>query len=54
VINQAGSVVLSRTLTATKGNNTRKLDLGNLPNGLYFIKIQTGAVIQTTKLVIGK
>jgi hypothetical protein len=54
VINQAGSVVLSRTLTATKGNNNRKLDLGNLPAGLYFIKIQTGSVIQTTKLVIGK
>ncbi|MEO6611049.1 MAG: reprolysin-like metallopeptidase [Chitinophagaceae bacterium] len=54
VINQAGSVVLSRTVTTTKGNNSRKLDLGNLPNGLYIIKIQTGALVQTTKLVIGK
>ena len=54
VINQTGSVVLNKILPVNAGDNTRKLDVGNLANGMYFIKIQTGSVIQMAKLVIGK
>ncbi len=54
VISQTGASVLSKTLTVNKGDNLRKLDIGKLANGMYFIKIQTGSVIQMAKLVIGK
>jgi hypothetical protein len=47
-------VVLNKILPVNAGDNTRKLDVGNLANGLYFIKIQTGSVMQIAKLVIGK
>ena len=54
VISQTGSVVLKKTLAVNAGSNTKKLDVGNLVNGMYFIKIQTGALIQITKLMIEK
>ena len=54
VANQTGSVVLSKMLTVTEGENIRKLDISNLANGIYFIKIQTGSVTQMAKLVIKK
>ncbi len=54
VINQTGAAVISRSVAANAGNNTSKLDVSSLPNGVYFIKIQTGSVIQMAKLVIGK
>ncbi len=54
VISQTGASVLSKTLNVNKGDNSRKLDIGQLANGMYFIKIQTGSVIQLAKLVIGK
>jgi hypothetical protein len=54
VINQTGSVVLNKIFLVNAGDNTRKLDVGSLANGVYFIKIQTGSVIQLSKLVISK
>jgi hypothetical protein len=37
-----------------EGNNTRKLDIGNLAKGMYFVRIQSGSVTQMAKLVIAK
>jgi hypothetical protein len=54
VLNQTGAIAMEKLIQVNAGENNRKLDLGNLPNGLYYIKIQTGSVIQTAKLVIGK
>jgi hypothetical protein len=54
VINQTGCVVLNKILLVNSGDNTRKLDVGSLANGVYFIKIQTGSVIHLSKLVISK
>jgi hypothetical protein len=54
VINQIGSVVLKKILAVNAGDNIRNLDVSNLTNGMYFIKIQTGSVIQMAKLVIVK
>jgi hypothetical protein len=54
VIDQAGASVLTRSFAVNVGNNTRKLDIGNLAKGMYFIRIQTGSVIQMAKLVIAK
>ena len=54
IINQTGSVVLNKAFTITERENTRKLDLSSLVNGMYFIKIQIGSIIQMAKLVIEK
>ena len=54
VISQTGAVVLQKVLAVNAGDNTRNLNVGNLTNGMYFIKIQTGSVIQMAKLVIAK
>ena len=54
IINQTGSVVSKKILAVNTGDNIRNLDVSNLTNGMYFIKLQTGSVIQTAKLVIVK
>lgn len=54
VINQTGAVVMRQQLSVIEGNNNRDLNVSHLANGLYFIKLQTGSVIQMTKLLIAK
>ncbi len=54
VINQAGNVVLQRTIAVNKGANNSKLDVANLASGIYAVKIQIGGVLQTAKLVVIK
>ena len=54
VIKQTGSVVLNKVVAVNEGENNRRLDVGNLASGMYFIKIQIGSTIQMAKLVIGK
>ena len=54
VINQTGMIVLSKTVTVTEGENSRKLDVSSLVNGMYFIKIQNGADVQMAKIMIKK
>lgn len=54
VISQTGAVVLNKILPINSGDNIRKLDVGNLSTGVYFIKIQTGSVTNMAKLVIAK
>ena len=54
VINQLGSVVLKRTIAVNEGDNVRKLDVSSLASGMYYIKIQSGTEIQTSKIVIRK
>jgi hypothetical protein len=54
VINQTGSVVLNKILPVNAGGNVKKLDISNLANGVYFIKIQTDSITQMSKLVIAK
>lgn len=54
VISQTGEVVLRKNIAVNEGANNRKLEIGKLANGVYFIKIQTGSIVQIAKLVIGK
>ncbi len=54
VINQMGSVVLRNIQPVQEGQNIRKLDVSRLSNGLYYIRLQNGAEVQMTKLVINK
>lgn len=54
VINQTGSEVIRKTIPVNEGANTSKVDVANLANGVYFVKIQTGSLVQMAKLVIEK
>jgi hypothetical protein len=54
VINQTGAVVSKKTLAVNAGDNIRNLDVSKLANGMYFVRIQTGSVIQMSKLIIAK
>jgi hypothetical protein len=54
VINQTGALVFKKTVSVHAGENIRSLDVSGLSNGVYYIKMQTGARIQRAKLVIAK
>ena len=54
VTNQTGQVVTRKTLAVNAGDNIRNLDVSNLNNGMYFIKVQTGSIVQMAKLVVSK
>ena len=54
IVNQLGAVVYRQTVAVNEGDNTRKLDLGKLGNGLYFIKVKTGDKEAVAKIIIAK
>ena len=54
IVNQSGTVVLRKTMAVNQGINTPKLNVTNLANGIYAVRIQTGSVMQRGKLVIIK
>jgi len=54
VINQTGSVVLKKTIGVNAGDNSKELDFSTLPNGVYFIRLQTNLTSQMSKLIIAK
>ncbi|RYE08204.1 MAG: T9SS type A sorting domain-containing protein, partial [Sphingobacteriales bacterium] len=54
ISNQTGGIVLRQILAVQAGANTRKLDVGKLANGLYYLKVQIGSEVQITKIVINK
>ncbi len=54
VINQTGSVVLKQSLAVNAGANTKTLDVSNLANGVYVLRLQSGTLTQMAKLVIAK
>ena len=54
VINQLGSVVLSKIVTVNEENHIGKLDVSKLQNGLYYIKIKNGDTVETTKIIVSK
>ena len=54
VFDQTGALVSRKIFAVNKGANTRKLDVGQLAKGMYFIQVQTGSVSQMSKIVIAK
>lgn len=50
IVNTSGQVVVSKNLSASKGNHKEKLDISNLPNGNYFVNINN----QTLKFSIAR
>lgn len=51
-INQTGMVVLSKSITVAAGQNSHKLDVRELANGMYFIKMQHGGDVKMAKIII--
>ncbi len=54
VTNQLGSIVLRKMVAVQAGINSRQLDVSKLANGLYYVKLQNGKDIQTTRMVVNK
>jgi Secretion system C-terminal sorting domain/Bacterial pre-peptidase C-terminal domain len=54
ITNQTGAVVLKKSTTVNAGENRKALDVSNLVNGMYFIRIQNGDEIQMAKIMVMK
>ncbi len=54
VVNRLGQIVLHKKVSFVKGENSQTLNLTQLPNDLYFIKIFNSAAIKTARVIIEK
>ena len=52
VLNLLGQTILQKDFSLDPGINTQQINLTDLQNGLYMIKLQSGKAIFTQKLVI--
>jgi len=53
IYNQIGALVYAYNISRAPSNNIR-LDVGNLPCGIYFVRLDFGEFINTQKLVIAR
>jgi hypothetical protein len=54
LIDLVGQTLIARELIFTPGMNNEKVDLSNLSNGIYLLKMKKGNSIYTNKLIINK
>jgi hypothetical protein len=54
IYNSLGNKVLENVLLSGNGNSRYTLNLEGLPDGIYFIKIETGDIEITRKIIIRK
>ncbi|GAB2835669.1 reprolysin-like metallopeptidase [Ferruginibacter profundus] len=54
VTDQMGNVVFSKNILVNKGQNINKLDISKLNTGWYNVKMQNGATVEVTKIVVTK
>lgn len=54
ISNQMEGIVMSKTISFTKGTNRNNLDLSRLINGVYSVKLQTGNEIKTVQIIVSK
>jgi hypothetical protein len=54
IVNQAGAVVQTQLFNVNAGDNNRKMSIGNVSTGMYYIKLQTGKTVQMKKIMISK
>ena len=55
VLNARGVLLQTQTIAnKTFGENTTILDLSQLPNGLYLVRLQVGNQSETSKIIIHK
>jgi len=52
VIDLVGQTMISKNLNFSAGMNSKKIDLSNLSNGIYLLKMKKGNSIYTNKLII--
>jgi hypothetical protein len=52
LIDLVGQTLIDRNLYFTAGVNSEKIDLSNLSNGIYLLKMRNGASVYTNKLII--
>ena len=45
---------LHNSILVNEGMNKSRLDVGNLANGMYYIKLQNGATVQMARIIIQK
>jgi hypothetical protein len=54
VTDQTGATVLTQQVNVAIGDNLKKLDVGTLANGVYFVKIKTGDTVEVARIVVTK
>lgn len=54
VFDMAGKLVLQKTDALSKGNSQTKLNVSQLPNGVYLLRVQNGNYIENRKFVISR
>lgn len=54
IVNVIGKKVLSTSHYNTGGNNREEINVSNLPNGIYFLKLYANDKIETLKFTIAK
>ena len=54
ITNQMGNVVLNKNINVAKGQNLNKIDVSNLIAGWYNIRLQNGASILMSKIIVNK
>ena len=54
LLNLSGQEVYSQSGQSLKGENRLSVEVQNLPNGLYFVELKSGANKQIEKIVINK
>jgi hypothetical protein len=54
VLNAVGQLVYQNTVKAKNGFINERLDLGNKPNGMYMIRVYSGALSENLRFVINK
>jgi hypothetical protein len=52
IFNTLGQIVINKQFGSLNGANTLKINLGNLSQGIYFVKIQVGNKIYTKPLTV--
>lgn len=54
IYNNMGQVVSSQNTNLLTGNNSIAMSIGNLPNGIYFVQIQSANLQATQKLFVAR
>lgn len=52
VQNELGRVQQTKTVKVNKGSNSIEINVQSLPPGIYMVKLQTGGIMQSGKLVV--
>ena len=54
ILDELGNQVMQKTTPVAVGKNNFNMNIGQLPNGIYFVKLSDGKNIFVKKLVVQK